>query len=252
MNCTNVQRLLHPYADGELDLVRQLEIEDHLHECRACGQQEKSLHSLRDALAAPELYYHAPAALRSRLQVATVPLRLRQRRILPRLVAVAAGILLLVTLLGTLTRVLWMSADDRIANVVLADHIRSLQVNHLTDVESSDRHTVKPWFQDTARLDFAPEVPDLSEEDYTLKGGRLDYLADRPVVALVYLRHKHVINLFTWPGTSTKDKTVHYLTRQGYHVRHWQRADMVYWVVSDLNDQELDDFVQLFQQHAAR
>jgi len=117
-------------------------------------------------------------------------------------------------------------------------------VDHLTDVASSDRHTVKPWFR--GELDFSPQVPDLTLQGYALSGGRLDYLTDRPVAALVYYRRLHAINLFTWPADDDDEKAVRRLARQGYNIRYWQRAGMTYWAISDLNEQELDEFVQLY------
>ncbi len=143
------------------------------------------------------------------------------------------------------------TADDRVAERVVAGHVRSLQRvdHHLTDVPSSDQHTVKPWFHD--KLDFSPQVPDLSAQGFALSGGRLDYLADRPVAALVYYRRLHAINVFTWPAVNNEEKAVRGLTRQGFHIRHWQRSGMTYWAISDLNDQELDEFVRQFQAKAA-
>ena len=130
----------------------------------------------------------------------------------------------------------------------MAGHVRSLQADHLADVLSSDRHTVKPWFR--GKLDFSPQVPDLSPQGYALTGGRLDYLADRPAAALIYHRRLHTINLFTWPVGDDREKAVQSLSRQGFHIRTWQRAGMTFWAISDLNDQELDEFVRLFQEHS--
>ncbi len=127
----------------------------------------------------------------------------------------------------------------------MESHIRSLQVSHLTDVGSSDGHTVKPWFRD--KLDFSPHVPDLAQEGYVLSGGRLDYVAGRPVAALIYHRRLHVINLFTWPAANDETKAVRSMSRQGFHIRHWQTSGMTYWAISDLNDQEMDDFVGLIR-----
>ncbi len=116
---------------------------------------------------------------------------------------------------------------------------------HLVDVESSDQHTVKPWFE--GKLDFAPSVPDLTEQGFVLVGGRLDYLDDRPAAALVYRRRKHVINLFIWRSDNGADAPTRVVNRQGFHLLGWTRGGLTYWAVSDLNERELNEFVRLVQ-----
>jgi anti-sigma factor RsiW len=248
MNCRDVLPMLNPYSDGELDLVRQVEIEKHLSECAECAKQEENLRSLRAVLSSPSLYYRAPTALHARVELPTSTVRFARRQSWARQVAIAAGVLLLFGT-GTAIGVLWSrtgaSADERLADLVVASHVRSLQVEHLKDVASSDQHTVKPWF--LGKLDFSPQVLDLTPQRFTLSGGRLDYLTDRPVAALVYQRRSHVINLFMWPAANDEEKAVRALSRQGFHIRHWQRSGMTYWAISDLNDQELDELVQLLK-----
>ncbi len=257
MDCRDVQHLLHPYADGELDLVRHLQVEHHLAECASCTERQLGLRLLRDAIASAPLYYRAPGALRARLRASPGPLPAalaRPGRRWPSavLAATAAGVALLAV--ASLSAMVFgsrpgASAEDRLAEQVLVGHVRSLQVAHLTDVASSDRHEVKPWFR--GKLDFSPPVPDLSAGGYPLAGGRLDYLADRPVAALVYHRRQHVINLFAWPAADDGERPVRSVGRRGFHVRYWQRSGMEYWAVSDLNDQEFDEFVSLFQEQTA-
>lgn len=247
MICRDVRPLIQPYCDGELDLVRHVAIEQHLAECSECGAQKLKLQSLRAAISSPSLYYRAPDSFRARMQPA-VPSIAQGRLSLSQWVSVAVGILLMIgtsATIGVMFSGRGPSADERLAEWVVADHIRSFQVDHLTDVESSDRHTVKPWFQ--GKLDFAPKVADLSSQEYRLSGGRMDYLADHPVAALVYFRRLHAINVFSWPALDDRETAVRRLTRQGFHLRHWQQSGMTYWAISDLNDQELDEFVQHFQ-----
>ena len=114
------------------------------------------------------------------------------------------------------------------------------------DVASTDEHTVKPWFD--GRLDFAPPVKDLKTEGFPLTGGRLDYLAGRPVAALVYQRRQHTIDLFVWPDGSRLDRGTAEGSRNGYNFQRWSRGGMVFWAVSDLGAPELADFVRLWQE----
>jgi len=242
MNCDEVRGLLHPYIDGELELTSQLATERHLERCAGCAQRVEGLQSLRNALASQALYHRAPTALRKRLAgAAPIDAGVSSRR---RSYANAAGLTALVAvaaLLGMLLSPFQISRDDRLLEAVVGDHVRALQVDHLTDVASTDRHTVKPWF--LGKLDFSPEVVDLAQAGFPLVGGRLDYLEGRTVAALVYRRQAHAINLFTWPVAGDDfgpNGSVHH----GFNIRRWQRSGMTYWAVSDLNALELDEFVR--------
>jgi anti-sigma factor RsiW len=117
---------------------------------------------------------------------------------------------------------------------------------HLTDVLSSDQHTVKPWFN--GRLDFSPPVYDFAGRGYPLLGGRLDYVHRQAVAALVYGRRQHLINLFVWPASRRPTEAATPMTVQGYHLLHWTTADDSYWLASDLGLTELGDFARLVQQ----
>jgi len=141
-------------------------------------------------------------------------------------------------------------ADQFLATQLIASHVRSLMADHLTDVASSDQHTVKPWLD--VKLDFAAPVTDLAGDGFPLIGGRLDYLDNRPVAALVYGRRKHFINLFVWPATSDEAKAPKTITREGYQLVHWADSDFNYWAVSDVNINDLQFFKQQFETRTAR
>jgi anti-sigma factor RsiW len=157
----------------------------------------------------------------------------------------AAVILAAIVASSFLPRLRQPGADQFLATQLIGSHVRSLMANHLTDVASSDQHTVKPWLD--VKLDFAAPVVDLSGEGFPLIGGRLDYLENHSVAALVYQRRKHFINLFIWPTTPADSKEQKMVERQGYHLVHWIDGDFTYWAVSDVSVGDLQNFKQLFE-----
>jgi len=249
VDCQETQRWLPGYVDGEVDLVRAVEIEQHLQTCVRCAQAYNNQQALRAAIRGSALYATAPASLQKRIQAsvreASKPTPSRRVWRWPWL-GVAAALACVAIVAWGLGRA-WVApaADDRLAAEVLAGHVRSLMADHLADVTSSDRHTVKPWFN--GKLDFSPAVEDLASQGFPLTGGRLDYLDGRPVAALVYQRQRHIINLFIWPAPQAGDEAAASETLQGYNLIHWTKARMVYWAVSDLNTDELQEFVRLIQ-----
>jgi anti-sigma factor RsiW len=185
-------------------------------------------------------YYEAPAGLEQRIRKS-----LRNEIAAPapwRWLAIAAALLLMASV--TWNILLYRSRVDpreMIAGNVLSAHIRSLAGTHLLDVPSSDQHTVKPWFN--GKLDFAPAVKDV--DGFPLLGGRLEYFDGRAAAALIYGRRNHLINLFTWPSATSSAEVTE--TRNGYHLQSWSGNGMMFWVVSDLNETELQQFVAMYR-----
>ena len=247
MSCQQTHELIHGYLDGELDLVKSLEIEKHLEHCPACTQIYEGLRSLQTRLSDNALRFEPPASLEKRLRSSLrreeepQPAIFRWRWLVAAS-SLLAAVLIIWTIVAISSR---QSPDDVLAQEVVASHVRSLMANHLTDVPSSNRHTVKPWFD--GKLDFSPAVKDLSQQGFSLNGGRLDYIGNRPVAALVYQRRQHSINVFVWPATQAPPNGKA-SERQGYNLIRWSNAGMTYWAVSDLNLAELQQFVQLFQE----
>ena len=242
--------LLHAYLDSELDLVRSLELEEHMKSCPDCAQEIWTQQTLRQGLRSGSLYHRAPAGLEARIR-ASLPLENKviemPRRNFWNWVAVAAAIVVaLVLTWRMLPSFLGRSQTDLLAQEVVSSHIRSLQPGHLMDVESTDQHTVKPWFN--GKLDFSPPVKDFAEDGFPLKGGRLDYIDHRPAAALVYQRQKHFINVYVWPESEARDRPARLESAQGYNIAFWERGGMYFCAVSDLNTGELQQFAQLLQQ----
>ena len=247
MTCDELQMLLHGYVDGELDLVRHLDIERHLTGCASCARACKQLEALQVALrGAPD--FAPPASLRPRIERSLFDLdesRPVHRRQLGWLALAAAAAVLVGFGVWGLLRLWPAGEEDRLTREVVASHVRSLMIEgHLYDVKSSDQHTVKLWFH--GKVDFAPAVHDFAAEGFPLAGGRLDYLDGHAAAALIYHRRKHAINLFLWPAPGTADEAPRGLTWQGYNLLHWTRGGLTYWSVSDLNPAELHTFADLF------
>jgi anti-sigma factor RsiW len=250
MTHNELELQLDAYLDGELASRDARELEIHLKECRDCARMRDTRVALGKAIRAEVPALHASDELRNRVRTALRSAAGQpptSRRSAPRgwrPLALAASLALVA--LGS-----WKVASDRAAGAalgdqVLASHVRSLMPGHLTDVVSTDQHTVKPWFN--GKVDFSPPVYDFAGRGYPLIGGRLDYLAGRPVAALVYGRRQHLINVFLWPAHRGPAGGADASSSQGYHLLHWTTPEYTYWVASDLGLPELREFAGLLRQ----
>jgi anti-sigma factor RsiW len=251
MNCAEYELLLHALIDGELDAVHARDVEAHVATCGGCAEKLKTLRAMREAMAVADLKFAAPAPLRDRIEAALpspsaqiiAPRQFFQPSRRSFFGGLVTGSALSAAIAATLLVGVFRSDQkQQVADEVVSAHIRSLQAGHLMDVETSDQHTVKPWFD--GRVDVAPPVIDLTAQGFTLLGGRLDYVAGEPVASVVYQRRKHVINLFVAQRLGAKHAGAINETIQGYNVRHWSKEGLDFWAVSDLAGDELDEFVQ--------
>jgi len=245
MNCAEYRQLLHAHADSEVDVARSVELERHLKTCAACAAERQSIHSLTTALRQPALRYDAPDSLRKevrqmvRTSGGATSARFNPLLLWKSLAFGATAFAVFVILSGP-----GMSGRDQLLNEAVASHVRSLMVEHITDVTSSDQHTVKPWF--SGKLDFAPVVKDFAAQGFPLVGGRLDYMNGRAVAALVYRRNNHLINVFVWPARDTGSGKPAVENHRGYSVINREMDGLHYCLVSDLNDKELAELANLF------
>jgi anti-sigma factor RsiW len=240
--CPDKELLLHALADGELDAGHAAEVEAHVAGCPACAAELAEIREVKARLAATPAAYTAPAGLHARLDAALAeaadppPRRRRlgvETWVMSGAIGALAASLALVALLPT-----GMSVEGQLIDA----QARSLEAQHLVDVETSDRHTVKPWFN--GKLDFAPPVADLAPQGYPLVGGRLDRIDGRRAAALVFRRHAHTINLFVWPGTASESPTLEHM--DGYSLVRWGRGGLVFWAVSDVDPPDLLGFQKAF------
>lgn len=245
MGCEGSKLHLHAYLDGELDAAGAANFEQHLTSCADCASVLASAQSLRASLEQADLYERAPSGLRKKV-LTSLPRATPspEKRDAPtiRWLALAAALLLAVFLGREIFVGVGKFGQTPLAVAAVDAHLRSLQPGHLTDVESSDQHTVKPWFD--GRVDFAPPVRDFTNDGFPLRGGRLDVLDGRTVVALVYGRRKHIVSVFVskpqgseaWSGAGEL---------QGYHWLAWQKGGVAYCAVSDAAAGDLQQLQEL-------
>jgi anti-sigma factor RsiW len=256
MDCKELRTLADAYLDGEVTPAVKAEIEAHLKGCAGCRAELAARKDFSRRLKAGASYYEAPEglarALAGRLpeggKVLPIarPAPAGSREAAWRPLALAASFLLAVLVSGGAGYMASLPAEgDRITQQVVDDHVRSLLAGHLTDVLSTDQHTVKPWFN--GHIDTAPPVRDFAAEGFALVGGRLDYLDHRPVAALVYRHGKHPINLFVWSDPSQRAGLPSATQRQGYNIRHWMEGDISFWLVSDVEADALAELEALLR-----
>jgi anti-sigma factor RsiW len=247
MNHPGALPWLPAYADGEIGPVRRFFLRRHIARCPSCLAELEALQSMRDALRTNLTLHRAPPALAMRI-ASSLPREAPPpivRRTLPRFGF--AGSALAGSLAGIALTLAVMRAPapetDPLASDVVASHIRSMMADHLTDVPTSDRHTVKPWL--SARLDLSPVVKDLAADGYPLVGGRLDYVDGHRAAAIVYHRDKHVINLFAFVADGPADAAPQQESHDGFNIVRWRRGGVTYVAVSDVEASQLLTFAHL-------
>ncbi|CAN5347584.1 anti-sigma factor [soil metagenome] len=252
--CPDQILLLHGLLDGELDAVNSLAMETHLKSCSACAHELYRMQQLRTILSQAGIRHAAPQGMASRIEGAldrsgdgasVVAARPDRTGKAPRfaggaMTALAASIALLLVV----PQMTASGTEDQL----VASHVRSLLAGHLTDVATSDRHVVKPWFN--GRIDFAPPVVELAGNGFPLIGGRLDYVDGRVVPAIVYRRRLHSINLFVRPAGTLSLGTRLVTQREGYSLVRWTQGGLEFWAISDIDATELETFQRLFEASA--
>ena len=252
MSCPQFQDLIHGYLDGELDLLRSLEVEKHLPTCETCMRTFQNQQAMREAIRGGSLYHASPPQLRQSVlsairHEAGEPMRIHRGGGAGWWIGLAAAILIAAGLAWQLVPRTTAGLNALTAELV-SDHVRSLLATHLMDVASTDQHTVKPWFN--GKIDFSPTVQNFQKEGFPLVGGRLDYAGGRTIAALVYQHQKHFINVFVWPIVDGQKLAGQSLSTRGYHLVQWSDGTFNYTAISDMAMDDLQRLAQLLQQPA--
>lgn len=244
MKCDQARPLLPLAMDRELSVLRRLRLSRHLAACHACTAHLETLQTMQTALRTSLPFHRAPPGLAARIggslpREAPAPVQRRPLRWAfggSGLAGALAGVAL--TLL-----VLHGQTEDPMTRSIIGSHIRSMMADHLTDVLTEDRHTVKPWL--SSRLDISPPVRDLASDGFPLVGGRLDYIDGHRAAAVVYRHDRHVINLFAWAAPGSADAGFSHETRQGFNLVSWRHDGVAYCAISDLEPDQLQAFARL-------
>ena len=243
--CVDQELLLGGLVDNELDAANVALVEAHVARCEGCREELERLHAVRNLLRGEGVRHSAPDALKTRIaalpELAARPVNDNRavRWLGPGLVGALAATLAMVTLLPP-------GADSVVDQEIVSSHVRSLQPGHLTDVQTTNQHIVKPWFN--GRIDFSPPVPELADAGFPLAGGRLDSINGRTVAAIVYHRRLHTVNLYVWPA---KDAAERSFVKDGFAVKEWSRNGLRYAAISDIPAAELQQFHKLFEQRSS-
>jgi mycothiol system anti-sigma-R factor len=250
MECEEIRQLLDAYLDDELEGTSQPEVQEHLNSCPGCRKEAEAISSFSSLVRTAMPMYKAPAELKARIRAS-----LREESAhsahwifrFRRQLLYAAAILVLGFVLASVLRTFSPGKDQELISQAITNHARSLMVDHLVDVASSDQHIVKPWFG--GKLDYSPPVADLTQAGYTLVGGRIDMLDKRPVAAIVYQHGSQFINVFVWPVTARKiDLEVQ--SDRGYHFCAWNQAGLNYFCISAGTAEDIEKFEDEFRDHA--
>jgi anti-sigma factor RsiW len=243
--CADQELLIGGLVDGELDAANVAMVEAHVARCEGCREELERLHALRSLLRTEGVRHAAPDSLARRVAAMPelAPKAANENRLLrwlgPGLAGAIAASLAMVTLLPP-------GSQSVVDQEIVSSHVRSLQPGHLTDVQTTNQHIVKPWFN--GRIDFSPPVPELADQGFPLAGGRLDSINGKTVAAIVYHRRLHTVNLYVWPA---KDAAERSFVKDGFAVTEWSRNGLRYAAVSDIPATELQQFHKLFEQRSS-
>ena len=263
MNCETVSKLQDAYGDNELDAANAREVSEHLAICSSCALTHADHMSFKQIITRHTTRAEIPPALHSRVRqliavsdAGDTPLVNAYRTtpagssIFHALKWGGAGALLATAACFTLFILMQPDVGYLTEQQLFSSHIRSLQDGHLTDVLSTDKHTVKPWFN--GRLDLSPPVVDLAAQGFPLIGGRLDYVDHHNVAAIVFRHNAHVINVFVWPAdrnlsgafSAAMQPTV---KQQGYTLRYWQEEAFRFAAITDASTETLIEFEAIYR-----